>query len=185
MKRWLEPARYRRWPKLHGEFTTPGVRMDAGAVQPLPAIPAACSWCAACSTNCCRTSPASSSTSAATKPSTWGRAGSKEECEERGTERVYLDYLLKIHDEVTERGYTMQFWGDIIVQAPDMIAELPKDSIALEWGYEADHPFDEHGKAFAARASRSTSAPAPRPGPRSAGAPTTQSATCSTPPRTD
>jgi hypothetical protein len=28
--------------------------------------------------------------------------------------------------------------------------ELPRDAIALEWGYEADHPFDDHGKAFAA-----------------------------------
>ena len=28
--------------------------------------------------------------------------------------------------------------------------ELPRDAIALEWGYEADHPFDRHGAAFAA-----------------------------------
>ena len=79
-----------------------------------------------------------------------GQGRSKEECEERGTERVYLDYLLKVHEEVSKRGYTMQFWGDIIVQKPDLIAELPKDAIALEWGYEGDHPFDEHGRAFAA-----------------------------------
>jgi hypothetical protein len=44
----------------------------------------------------------------------------------------------------------MQFWGDIIVQAPELIAELPPDCIALEWGYEADHPFNEHCPQFAA-----------------------------------
>jgi hypothetical protein len=38
----------------------------------------------------------------------------------------------------------MQFWGDIIVKRPDLLAELPRDAIALEWGYEADHPFAEH-----------------------------------------
>jgi hexosaminidase len=43
----------------------------------------------------------------------------------------------------------MQFWGDIIVQSPDLIPELPRDAIALEWGYEANHPFDEHGARFA------------------------------------
>jgi len=51
---------------------------------------------------------------------------------------------------VQERDHTMMFWGDIIVQAPELIPELPKDTIALEWGYEHDHPFDEHGAHFAA-----------------------------------
>ncbi|MGQ0601183.1 MAG: beta-N-acetylhexosaminidase [Anaerolineales bacterium] len=68
----------------------------------------------------------------------------------RGTGRVYLDFLRKIYDEVKARGRTMQFWGDIIVQHPELIAELPRDAIALEWGYEANHPFDEHGAQFKA-----------------------------------
>jgi hypothetical protein len=44
----------------------------------------------------------------------------------------------------------MQFWGDIIVEAPHLVGQLPKDSVALEWGYEADHPFDEHSAIYAA-----------------------------------
>jgi hypothetical protein len=44
----------------------------------------------------------------------------------------------------------MQFWGDIIVEEPELIPELPGDAIALEWGYEADHPFAEHAQRFAA-----------------------------------
>jgi hypothetical protein len=79
-----------------------------------------------------------------------GQGRTKDDCERRGAGRVYLDYLLKLHKQVTARGKTMQFWGDMIVQHPDLIPELPKDSIALEWGYEADHPFDEHGAHFAA-----------------------------------
>jgi hypothetical protein len=84
------------------------------------------------------------------EPFDLGQGRSKEACAERGTERVYLDYLLKIYQQVTARDHRMQFWGDIIVQAPDLIPELPKDSLALEWGYEANHPFDEHGQHFAA-----------------------------------
>lgn len=78
-----------------------------------------------------------------------GMGRSKEACAEQGTERVYLDFLLKIYEEVRKRGKTMQFWGDIILHRPELIAELPRDVIALEWGYEAEHPFEEHGKRFA------------------------------------
>jgi hypothetical protein len=42
----------------------------------------------------------------------------------------------------------MMFWGDIIVKRPELIAELPREAIALEWGYEADHPFAEHLELF-------------------------------------
>ena len=72
-----------------------------------------------------------------------GLGRSKEACEARGTERVYLDFLKEIHETVGRRGFTMQFWGDIIIKRPELIPELPKDAIALEWGYEHDHPFAE------------------------------------------
>ena len=79
-----------------------------------------------------------------------GQGASKERVEKEGVGRVYLDFLLKIYREVTARNHTMQFWGDIIVQHPDLVPELPRDAIALEWGYEANHAFDEHGAIFAA-----------------------------------
>ena len=78
-----------------------------------------------------------------------GQGQSKQLCEERGVNRVYLDFILQIYADVSRRGFKMQFWGDIIVQAPDLVPELPGDSIALEWGYDADHPFNEHGRLFA------------------------------------
>ena len=82
---------------------------------------------------------------------TWdvGQGKSKAACEARGKGRVYLEFLLKIHKLVQERGLTMQFWGDIINQHPELIAELPDGIVALEWGYEADHPFAENGAKFA------------------------------------
>lgn len=79
-----------------------------------------------------------------------GQGRSKEAVEEHGEGRVYLDFLLKIYREVKARGYTMQFWGDIIMEHPELTPELPRDAIALEWGYDAEHPFDEHGATFAA-----------------------------------
>lgn len=70
-----------------------------------------------------------------------GYGRSKAICKRLGTGRVYLDFLLKIHDQVTARGFHMMFWGDIIMHYPELIPELPTDITALEWGYENDHPF--------------------------------------------
>ena len=68
---------------------------------------------------------------------------------EKGVHRVYLDFLLKIHREVASRGHTMMFWGDIIVNAPELVPELPEEVIALCWGYEGNHPFDKQCGLFA------------------------------------
>ena len=78
-----------------------------------------------------------------------GNGRSREIVAEKGTGRVYLDFLNKIRREVRIRERTMQFWGDIIIEYPELVAELPRDMIALEWGYEADHAFHEHGNIFA------------------------------------
>lgn len=77
-----------------------------------------------------------------------GQGKSKDACEKKGVGRVYLEYLLKIHKLVSERGKKMMFWGDIIGNHPDLVPELPRDIIALEWGYESDHPFEAKCKMF-------------------------------------
>jgi hypothetical protein len=107
---------------------------------------------------------------------TWdlGRGQSKTLCEKRGKGCVYLDFLKQIHREVSLRGKTMMFWGDIILKYPKLIRELAlfgtpnTDSasssrfqkhagavpgapslIALNWGYEANHPFEKEAAQFA------------------------------------
>ncbi|MBN2146259.1 MAG: family 20 glycosylhydrolase [Anaerolineales bacterium] len=78
-----------------------------------------------------------------------GSGKSKEAVEKYGRGRIYLDFLKKVYQEVKKRGKTMQFWGDIIIEHPDLIAELPKDAIALHWGYEEDEAFGECGEQYA------------------------------------
>jgi len=78
-----------------------------------------------------------------------GLGRSADACAERGAERVYLDFLHRVHHLVSQRGRRMMFWGDIILKRPELIAELPANAIALEWGYEADHPFAEDCQRFA------------------------------------
>ena len=81
---------------------------------------------------------------------TWdlGRGQSRALCEARGKGRVYVDFLKRIHREVSARGRRMMFWGDIILHHPELIRELPKDVIALNWGYEANHPFERETGLF-------------------------------------
>ena len=82
---------------------------------------------------------------------TWdlGKGQSKKQCAERGKGQVYLDFVKKIHHEVSARKRTMMFWGDIILKYPALIRTLPKNVIALNWGYEADHPFAKEAAQFA------------------------------------
>jgi hypothetical protein len=77
-----------------------------------------------------------------------GQGRSKAECDQKGADRVYLEFLLKIYADLKARGATMQFWGDIVLQHPELISELPHDVIALNWGYEAGHPFDREAGQF-------------------------------------
>ena len=78
-----------------------------------------------------------------------GTGRSRDAVRTHGVGRVYLDFLLAVHRLVSERGRRMQFWGDIVLSHPDLIRELPRDVIALDWGYEADHPFELDGRRFA------------------------------------
>lgn len=82
---------------------------------------------------------------------TWelGQGWSKKIAEKTSKTRVYLDFLLKIHKLVDKYDRKMMFWGDIILHDPELIKELPKNIIALNWGYEATHPFNEQCRQFA------------------------------------
>ncbi|HEX2915343.1 MAG TPA: glycoside hydrolase family 20 zincin-like fold domain-containing protein [Chloroflexia bacterium] len=71
-----------------------------------------------------------------------GQGKSKELCEQIGKHKVYLDFLLKVSQDLIGRGYTVQFWGDILKEAPEVIPLLPKELIGLIWGYEETYPFE-------------------------------------------
>lgn len=77
-----------------------------------------------------------------------GQGKSREKCEKLGKGRVYLNFLMKIYNVLKKQGKKMMFWGDIIVNFPELIPELPKDIIALEWGYNPDQPSIENCKKF-------------------------------------
>ena len=69
---------------------------------------------------------------------------------ERGEGRVYLDFLKQVAALARKHGKRPMFWGDVILKHPELVPELPKDLIALDWGYEGNHPFRAEAAKFRA-----------------------------------
>lgn len=60
----------------------------------------------------------------------------------------YFKFLMKIIDHVKSRGKTVMMWGDIALEQPDKLHYIPKDTIMLNWTYEAN-PDENKVKTFA------------------------------------
>ena len=78
-----------------------------------------------------------------------GKGRSQEQIEQIGEGRVYLNHLLNLHKMVGARGFSMAYWSDMILRHPEILPDVPKDALVLEWGYEADHPFDARAQKLA------------------------------------
>ena len=149
MERWLKHRRYRPLAEAPNGFVTPwGVRRPMG-------------------TTLCPTDPGSlklvrslfeeflphfSSTFfnvGCDETFDLGQGRSKNLCERRDPGRVYLDFLLKIYKLVKSHDRIMMFWGDIVMKHPELVDELPRDLIAMEWGYGHKHDFAGRCAKFA------------------------------------
>jgi len=80
-----------------------------------------------------------------------GQGWSKNKCKKSGSTNVYIDFMSDIKKLVDSRGRQMMFWSDIVLKQPDSLKRLSRDLIALNWGYEADHPFKKECEQVAAQ----------------------------------
>lgn len=70
-----------------------------------------------------------------------GTGRSAAACRERGRGRVYLEFLLRLVADLHARGRHVEFWGDIVLQHPALIPELPREGLTADaWYYEAPRP---------------------------------------------
>jgi hexosaminidase len=76
------------------------------------------------------------------EPFELGQGRSAGACRRRGVDAVFAEYVRKLHGMARRRGRRMMMWADMIDRHPRLLRLLPRDIILLEWGYEADHPFD-------------------------------------------
>ena len=75
-----------------------------------------------------------------------GKGKSAGLAETKGTQRMYLDFVKELCGYVVSKGKIPMFWGDIICAFPEAVQELPKETICLNWGYDADWPEDSTRK---------------------------------------
>lgn len=79
-----------------------------------------------------------------------GQGASRQRCDREGAGAVYAGFVKQIMDHVKQRHHKRPlFWGDILLRHPEQLRRLPSDALALEWGYEADHPFEADCRTFA------------------------------------
>jgi len=77
---------------------------------------------------------------------TWGlgEGPSKELAKQIGTGGVYVQHIRRVHDLLqTKYRKRMMMWGDIILQHPDKLDQIPKDTVMLTWGYGARESFED------------------------------------------
>ena len=77
-----------------------------------------------------------------------GRGCSRQAVEQRGRAAVYVDFLRAVNALAGRWERRMMYWGDVLLEHPELLPQLPQQGIVLEWGYEADHPFARDSRSF-------------------------------------
>jgi hypothetical protein len=67
-----------------------------------------------------------------------GKGKNAERAKREGVGRLYVDFVKKIAGVVHAHGKTPMLWGDIVLHYPELICELPPDTIFLNWEYGSD-----------------------------------------------
>ncbi len=68
---------------------------------------------------------------------TWdlGTGLTRPRAERIGVARVYFEHILKLRDLAARHGRRIMMWGDIVQKHPEIVPEIPKDILMLDWFY--------------------------------------------------
>lgn len=78
------------------------------------------------------------------EPHELGLNKTKDLCLEIGKENVYLEFVKKAYDVIKKYNKTPLIWGDVLINHDNVLDKIPKDMIFVDWGYDAEYPFDKH-----------------------------------------
>lgn len=77
-----------------------------------------------------------------------GRGRTRERVEEEGLGPVYVEFLTRIVELLEPSGKRFLFWGDVAVNEPELVSELPPELIAVAWNYWSSDGFDDYLNTF-------------------------------------
>src|SRR6266404_3363294 len=74
-----------------------------------------------------------------------GEGQSREAARTRGVGAIYFEHLNRVRDILKPYNRRLMFWGDIALHHPDLIGNVPKDMIVMNWQYGAA---DDYGSSI-------------------------------------
>ena len=77
-----------------------------------------------------------------------GEGQSRAEAQAKGVGAVYFEHLNRVRDLLLPYHRKLMFWGDIALHHPDLIGNIPKDLIVMNWQYGAREDFWSSIKPF-------------------------------------
>ena len=77
-----------------------------------------------------------------------GEGQSREAARTRGVGAIYFEHLNRVRDILKPYNRRLMFWGDIALHHPDLIGNIPKDMIVMNWQYGARDEFGSSIQPF-------------------------------------
>jgi len=77
-----------------------------------------------------------------------GEGQSREAARARGVGAVYFEHLDRVRDLLKPYNRKLIFWGDIALNHPDLIGQIPKDMIVANWDYSPRDDYNSRIKPF-------------------------------------
>jgi hexosaminidase len=77
-----------------------------------------------------------------------GEGQSREAARTRGVGAVYFQHLNRVRDLLKPYNRKLMFWGDIALNHPELIGQIPKDLIVANWDYSPRDDYNSRIKPF-------------------------------------
>lgn len=80
------------------------------------------------------------------EPFELGKGKNLELTKKVGAGTLYAEYVNKLYYSLKNKRKTMMMWGDMVFQHAEVASLLEQDIVLLDWGYQAEYPFESHAK---------------------------------------
>lgn len=77
-----------------------------------------------------------------------GEGQSREAAKTRGVGAIYFEHLNRVREVLKPYDRRLMFWGDIALNHPDLIGNIPKDMVVMNWDYGAKDDYLSRIKPF-------------------------------------
>ena len=76
-----------------------------------------------------------------------------------GVGQIYINHVKPLLKYINDRGMTPSMWGDMLLKHPEVISQLPEETVVFTWNYSASDDFTEFIEPFARRGIKLIAAP--------------------------